>query len=86
MLQSANVDKNHRNVSVVDVLRVEKLDTHPKTLVAKIFPQLCHALSFKKFHFPYVFESVSTFQLAYTINLALEYKINIFVATPEIKI
>lgn len=72
MLQSANVDKNHRNVSVVDVLRVEKLDTHPKTLVAKIFPQLCHALSFKKFHFPYVFESVSRFQLHNKLDIRIE--------------
>ncbi|XP_046667769.1 glycerol-3-phosphate acyltransferase 1, mitochondrial isoform X4 [Homalodisca vitripennis] len=56
--RSAHVDKNYRNVSVVDVLQVEKLGTHPQTLLAKIFPQLYHALSFKKFHFPYIYETV----------------------------
>ncbi|KAG8251616.1 hypothetical protein J6590_075503 [Homalodisca vitripennis] len=58
LLSSAHVDKNYRNVSVVDVLQVEKLGTHPQTLLAKIFPQLYHALSFKKFHFPYIYETV----------------------------
>ncbi|XP_054258874.1 glycerol-3-phosphate acyltransferase 1, mitochondrial isoform X3 [Macrosteles quadrilineatus] len=56
--RSALVDKNYRNVSVVDVLQVEKLGTHPQTFLGKIFPQLCHALSFKKFYYPYVYETV----------------------------
>jgi len=56
--RSALVDKSYRSVNVVDVLQVEKLKTHPQTLLGKLFPQLCHALSFKKFYYPYIFESV----------------------------
>lgn len=52
------LEKDHQNVNLINILWVDQLDTHPTGLLPKVFPQLCHAVSFKKFPFPYIYDSV----------------------------
>lgn len=56
--RSSLLEKGHQNVNLINVLWVHQLDTHPQGLLPKLFPQLCHALSFKKYPFPYIYDSV----------------------------
>lgn len=45
-------------VSTMNVLNVEKLESHPKGVIAKIFSHICQVASFKMFAFPYIYDSV----------------------------
>lgn len=78
------LEKGHQNVNLINVLWVYQLDTHPKGLLPKLFPELYHAFSFKKYPFPYIYESVlQDDHLQEVIDTAARQMIEDFKTTPE---
>uniref|UniRef100_A0A1B6DEY3 Phospholipid/glycerol acyltransferase domain-containing protein n=1 Tax=Clastoptera arizonana TaxID=38151 RepID=A0A1B6DEY3_9HEMI len=55
--RSALSDEINAN-STMNLLNLEKLESHPKGLLSKLFPHIVHAATFKYFSFPYIYNSV----------------------------
>lgn len=47
-----------QNMSAINILNVGNLKTPLKGLMSKLIPQLSQALSFKKYPFAYIYDSV----------------------------
>ncbi|RZF49076.1 hypothetical protein LSTR_LSTR008362 [Laodelphax striatellus] len=56
--RSSLLDKEARSSSLINVLRVESLESCPRGVLSKVFPQLTQAFSFNKFSFPYIYDTV----------------------------
>lgn len=52
------LDKSSKNGNLIDVLQVHCLENHPNNIVAKVFPHIAQASTFKKYDFPYIYDTV----------------------------
>ncbi|XP_039294035.1 glycerol-3-phosphate acyltransferase 1, mitochondrial [Nilaparvata lugens] len=75
-----------KSCSVINVLRGESLDSCPRGVLSKVFPQLTQAFTFKKFPFPYIYDTVlKDERLVEVVKTSAEQLVEDGDATPEQK-